>query len=279
MADKESFVVGRIPFLVCAPFFHLSLQGVPGLPQLRFLDGTPAQLNGALAQGEIVLAPTSSFEYALHAERYRLLPDLCTSGRLEIRSVRLFSHIPWEALHDKTIRLSPASATSNALCQVLSKLRYGVTPRFVLPDANTLEPKIADAQIAIGDEALLLAHRGGYPFTYDLAAEWRLWHGLPFAFGLWIVHEEMGEKFRPDVMLWKKHLHESVQVFSDHREEALARWCAVFPTTLPQADLNAFYDAADYALTESHLESLRRFYQASVQIGLLPASPSLRMWA
>src|SRR5690606_4782013 len=102
--------VGRIPFLVCAPSFHASLAG---FPSTTFTDGPPRRLNALLASGTIDCAPSSSFEYARHASAYVLLPGLCTSGRGEVKSVLLFSRVPWENLDGGRVLLSPDSDTSN----------------------------------------------------------------------------------------------------------------------------------------------------------------------
>src|SRR3989338_1639114 len=102
-SGDEILRVGRIPFLVCAPFFHASLGGLPGV---RFIDGHPRKLNGLLASGEIDCAPSSSLEYERRADRYLLLPGLCTSARGEVGSALFFSRRPWEAMEGRTVSLS-----------------------------------------------------------------------------------------------------------------------------------------------------------------------------
>ena len=88
IGSPEPLRIGRIPFLVCAPYFHASLQGLPGV---TFTDGPPRVLNALLASGAIDAAPSSSFEYARNPGDYVLIPGLCTSGRGEVKSVLLFS--------------------------------------------------------------------------------------------------------------------------------------------------------------------------------------------
>lgn len=277
--------VGRIPFLVCAPFFHRSLNGLPGI---TFTDGSPARQNAWLREGRMDLSPTSSFEYALHPDSYVLLPGLCTAGRLEIRSVRLFAQVPWTDLGGKVVRLSSASATSNALFRILSRQAYGVKPKERLPvgvdavigtGADGFAEEIL-GEVAIGDEALRLAQSGTYTFSYDLAAEWMRWQNLPFAFGLWLVRREIaeGENMRAILNEYAAHVNESVQSFLADPQMALAAWLKVYPSALPMADILDFYSSADYAFTEAHAQSLRLFFSLARQEGLIERVPDLRFF-
>ena len=85
--NPAPFVVGRLPFLISMPYFHLDAER----KRFRYLEGTPAELNVALAEGRIQLAPSSSFEALRHGSLYSLLPDICTSGFDSVGSALLFS--------------------------------------------------------------------------------------------------------------------------------------------------------------------------------------------
>ncbi len=265
--------VGRIPFLVCAPFFHDSLAGLPGI---IFRDGAPSWQNAALRRGEVDLSPTSSFEYAERPEDYVILPGLCTAGRLEIRSVRLFSRYPWSELNGRPVRLSGASATSNALFQILSSQRYGIETRICTPEVPT-DGNLA-GQVAIGDEALHLAHAGDWPYSYDLAVEWQSWQNLPFAFGLWLLRRDAAQIKTALVSRYLEHLHRSVTEFREHTQEALKHWLAIYPSRLPLPEIHAYYAAADYAFTSEHAESLKRFFTLAHVQGLVKQIPELNFF-
>jgi L-rhamnose mutarotase len=45
------------------------------------------------------------------------------------------------------------------------------------------------ARALIGDEALREDVYGNWSFRYDLATVWQAWKGLPFVFGMWIIHQ------------------------------------------------------------------------------------------
>ena len=81
------FTVGRLPFLISMPYFHLDV----GRGRFRAVEGSPAEINAALAAGRVHAAPSSSFEALRHSGLYSLIPEVCTSGFDSVGSARLFS--------------------------------------------------------------------------------------------------------------------------------------------------------------------------------------------
>jgi chorismate dehydratase len=267
--------VGRIPFLVCAPYFHASLKGVPGV---AFTDGPPRVLNGLLAAGVLDCAPSSSFEYARNAKDYLLIPGLCTSGRGEVKSVLLFSREPWEALDGKALQLSPDSDTSNALVRVLSRFRFAVEPVFVTEPhtADTDESVANTALVAIGDAALLATAAGVWPYSYDLARVWQDWQGTPLPFGVWIVREKAWRTIPEKLHEYRHHLNHSLHDFSADPEGCLRRWEKAFGLPFSVEKALDFFSTADYVLTPDHEQSLRTFFGLCVQAGLLSEAPPIQ---
>jgi chorismate dehydratase len=272
---SNSLKVGRIPFLVCAPFFHQSLSGWEGAD---FIDGPPSLQNQRLRDGLIDLAPSSSIEYAARPDDYVLIPGICTAGRLEIRSVRLFTQRPWTSMQGQIIQLSGASATSNALAKILSHQRYGVRPKWT-EFGMVRDSEECMGQIAIGDEALAMAHRGLWTFSYDLAVEWQHWQKLPFAFGMWMVQRKAAAEKALLLQRYAQHLYESVSAFRANPEQALTHWLRVYPSDLPLMDILDFYSSADYTLTEMHVQSLQLFYAFALEERLIPRIPEFRFFA
>jgi chorismate dehydratase len=268
--DPRTLRIGRIPFLVCAPYFHASLGGLPGI---EFTDGPPRALNARLASGAIDAAPSSSFEYARRPEEYLLIPGLCTSGRGEVKSVLLFSREPWESLGGKAIALSPDSDTSNALVRVLSRFRFGVEPDFVA-DGDTGAGRIV-ARAAIGDAALREAATGGWPYRYDLARVWTEWRGTSLPFGVWILRRDAFRRAPEAVRAYARHLRESLKAFFAAPAERLKAWDEAFGLPLPPDAALDFFSTADYALTESHERALADFFRLCAESGLIPKAPAL----
>ena len=267
--QSKDLQVGRIPFLVCAPYFHASLGGFPGV---QFHDGAPRLLNSLLVSGEIDCAPSSSFEYAVHPDRYVLLPGLCTSGRGEVKSVLLFSREPWEDLESQTVFLSPHSATSNALFQVLCRFHYMVEPECLEPD----EGSAFTAKVAIGYEALRESHSGRWPYKYDLGEIWKTWQGTPLPFGLWMVRTEAWQNKRQQVIEYYAHLRSSLASFFANPSAALKTWSETYPLPMPVKEALAFFPTADYELKSEHEIALYAFYGYCRQLGLLRDQPRPR---
>ncbi len=123
--------IGRIDYANCTPIFH-GLQELATGEEYQFIGGVPSRLNALLAAGEIDACPSSSIEYALHPERYLILPDISISSIGAVGSVLLFSRIPIEDLHGQTILLSSESATSVNLLRILVKKRFDCTCNFLV---------------------------------------------------------------------------------------------------------------------------------------------------
>ncbi len=276
--------VGRIPFLVCAPYFHASLTG---FPSTTFTDGPPSVLNKLLATGGIDCAPSSSFEYARHAREYVLLPGLCTSGRGEVKSVLLFSRVPWENLGGQRVVLSPDSDTSNALVRVLSRFRFAVDPVFVPPEAGQAEDtgdaedaggEPATGKVAIGDAALREAAAGDWPYRYDLARVWQEWQGVPLPLGVWILRAQAAREKPGLVAAYAQHLHASLRAFFANPDSCLDAWERVYALPLDRAAALDFFSTADYALTDGHARALTTFFGLCAELGLLESAPGLRWY-
>jgi chorismate dehydratase len=262
--------VGRIPFLVCAPFFHSTLSGSEGI---RFVDGPPSALNRELRAGRVDCAPSSSIEYGLRHREYRLFPGISTSSRLEMKSVLLLSRHPWEELGGRSVALSPDSDTSNLLFRILCSRRFRVKPE-VIADGSAPEGTLA-AALFIGDKALTESLSGRWPHRYDLADVWARWQGLPFSFGLWIVRRQSLDERPRGAARFHALLLESLAAFRADPGKALDAWTRSYSAGLPRSLMLDFYQTADYGFSSEHAESLERFYRLAFQEGYLPEMPAL----
>ncbi len=263
--------VGRLPFVVCAPFFHSTLQGADGI---RFVDGVPSFHNAELQAGRVDCAPSSSFEYGLHFRDYRLFPGISTSSTMEMKSVLFLSDVPWEDLDGVPVALSPDSATSNVLFRILCARRFGVKPHIL---AATGETAVGDAVgcVFIGDRALKESLSGKWAYRYDLADVWARWQDLPFSFGLWMVRRESLAVKADRVARYHGLLMASLAAFRADPAKALDAWTALYPTALPRSLILGFYETADYGFSPRHARSLQLFYGLAGEEGFLDASPTL----
>jgi chorismate dehydratase len=277
-ARAVPLVVGRLPFLVCAPFFHSTLPGAPAaeaLPDVRFVDGVPRFLNGELAAGRVDCAPSSSFEYGLHAADYKLFPGISTSSTMEMKSVLFLSQVPWEGLDGVPVALSADSATSNVLFRILCARRFGVRPRLLGGGGAPAEAEARAAQgrVFIGDRALRESLSGRWPHRYDLADVWARWRDLPFSFGLWMIRRDALAAKAAAVARFHRALMDSVAAFKADPGAALDAWTAAYPNELPRDLMLGFYATADYGFGEMHARSLAAYYRLAWEEGFLPAVP------
>ncbi len=266
--------VGEIPYANCIPLFH-SLRKGGGTTGLTFVRGEPATLNRMLYNGEVDLAPSSSFEYGLHPERYLLVPDLSISSGREIQSVLLFSEVPIEELGGKTVLLSKASASSNALLRILLRKRYDLDCQCRLADEDTHGTADVAARIDIGNSALkthLKQEEEG--FVYDLSVLWREFTGLPFVFALWMIRHEMVQEEKEEIYRLVGQLREAREYAEDHYLE-IGR--EIEETVgIPADDLVRYWESISYDLDDEKIASLRRYFDHACELGLIPESPSLR---
>jgi chorismate dehydratase len=250
--------LGRIGYVNCYPVYGAIDRGLVPV-EAELVTGTPSELNGLLAAGELDVSVVSAVEYAREADRYVLLPDLAVSSDGPVRSVMLFSEQPAEELDGATVLVSASSRTSVHLLELLCQDVWDVRPRLV--EART-EPRDLDALrtlphaavLVIGDGALLLSHASRYRHRYDLGEMWKRWTGLPFVFAVWAARRETPRAAMEEVhaaLLASKAW--GLAHVDDLAREAARR------TGLPMAQCAAYLSGLDYGLSYAHLEGLTSF--------------------
>jgi chorismate dehydratase len=165
--------LGRISYVNMAPLFF-------GLDaDVEEVAGVPTELNAALLDGRLDLAPISSIEYARNADRLRVLPRLCVSSEGAVDSIQLVSRAPLERV--RSVAVTPESATSAVLVRVL------------LPDAEHVPlEEDADAKLLIGDAALKSMFEDPTPH-HDLGRLWLERTGLPMVYAVFACPEPVPE--------------------------------------------------------------------------------------
>jgi chorismate dehydratase len=151
----------------------------------------PVRLNAMMRDGALDMGPVSAFEYALDAERYVLLPDLCIGARDEIVSVLLISKLPPALLGGAKIATTRESASGRNLLRVLLERRYGVSASFLEVDDPLAYAQAGEPAMVIGDAAIDAAFEFPTHEVYDLGSLWRDWTGEQSVTAVWVARREI----------------------------------------------------------------------------------------
>ncbi|MBC7843519.1 MAG: menaquinone biosynthesis protein [Gemmatimonadaceae bacterium] len=269
--------VGRIPYINTYPVYGAVDRGIVTL-DAAMIDGVPSALNARMYEGSLDVSVISAVEYAMHAERYLLLPDLAITSDGPVRSVMLFSKRPVADLDGATVLVSRSSMTSVELLSLLFRERWGVSPRLVPADAESADiahfgAEPHDARLVIGDAALLLSSgthpaSRAYPHHVDLGLAWKEWTGLPFVFAVWVAQRTTPVA---DALAVHAGLIASrdwgvahLPILADQAADA---------TGVPRQRCLQYFAGLDYRLSMPHLRGLTEFYRRLDAAGRVPARP------
>ena len=146
----------------------------------------PRKLAQLAAAGEVIAGPLPSVEYFRMEDAFERLGRFGLAVRGRAMSALLFSRLPIRQLDKAKIAVTEETSTSFMLLRLLLEQRFSLeTPNY--QRGNVEE---ADAVLLIGDEAIRMQQSNKlYPFEYDLAFEWWLWHHLPFVFAVWAIRK------------------------------------------------------------------------------------------
>jgi len=267
--------VGRIPYVNCYPVYGAIDRGVVPLAA-ELVDGVPTALNRPMAEGQLDVSVVSAVEYARHASRYLLLPDLAISCDGPVRSVALFSKRPASELDRRRVVVSRSSMTSAALLELLFEHVWGARPRLIpgdaeISDLGRFERARHEARLVIGDAALLLTAGGGsgaaatYDYVYDLGAEWKAWTGLPFVFAVWVAQRANADE---QSLAACSALRASRDWGLRHLDVLAAQAAAV--TGVDRRTCLDYLSGLDYGLSYAHLAGLTEFLRRLVLAGRVP---------
>jgi chorismate dehydratase len=261
--------LGRIGYINCYPVYGAMDRGVVPVGG-ELVTGSPSELNGLLAAGELDVSVVSAVEYARNAGAYHLLPDIAISCDGPVRSVALFSQRPVEELDGRTVLASASSRTSVHLLELLCHDVWEIRPVLVevraeAQDLDELGSLPHEAVLVIGDAALLLAAGGHYAHRYDLGEEWKAMTGLPFVFAVWAARREAPVE---QVGALHRALLESRAWGLRHLPQLADE--AARQTGIPTAVCREYLGGLNYALSYSHLEGLTSFFRRLAERGVVP---------
>jgi chorismate dehydratase len=242
----SSVRAGSVSYLNARPLTHAI-----GSP-LSLLE--PSRLAADLRAGhlDIGLVPVMEVLEA-PAGTYRVVNGVAIGAQRDVYSVYL--NYTGALGKIQTVALDPASKTSVELARLVLEKFHRLKPRYVSPD----EP--ADAQLLIGDPAII--HRQAHPEQnyLDLGEAWREQTQLPFVFAVWAMRLPLWQS------IWTARQLRQAKRTGVSRINQIAR--------------NAFErgyltEHLCYDLGEPQKRAIEKFAALLVEIGRLPAVPPLR---
>lgn len=263
--------LGDITYSNCFPV-HARLIDRPRVDDPRLIRGIPSLLNRMLDEGEIDVSPSSSIEYARHADRYVILPELVIGSRGPVRSILFLSRLNPVDLDERAVAIPTASASSVVLLKILLGMRWNVAPNYRWFDQSQENPFLfgADAALFIGDVALRPALHERVMYRFDLGDVWFRATGLPFAFAVW----QASGGSQTQLERLRALLVESRAYFREHQDRLARDHCDRFG--LPSRLLSEYWSSLSYELDDPMVEGLRTFYRLAFEMGEIETVPELK---
>src|SRR5215831_14870314 len=178
-----------------------------------------------------------------------------------VQTVLLVGQVPWQRMAE--IVLDDASRTSVLLVKLLSHAR-GLMPAYLRASHEEA------GRAARGDRGALVigdaAWDTGYPYVYDLGAEWTRATGLPFVYAVWAGRP--GALTPSDVAALKDSLRQGLAA-----RQTIARSFAASRGGEPARYERYLTTHIRYALGSDELAGLSEYYLRCHRAGLLDALP------
>lgn len=264
--------VGKISYANTIPFYHkLSAGG----GEWVVVEGHPTEINRLMQDECVDIAPISSLEYAMHPERYWLLPGVCIGCRGFSGSVLLISKEKMERLNGKTVALTDASLSSQALLRILLKQHYGFENNFVEGSGDPARMLAsADACLAIGDRALFF-RPDQFVYKYDLGELWHLWTGKPFCFSVWAVRRSFYERQPESVLSFHTQIIGNTKRNLEDLKLLIEENLSLSQEDERFASVYGYFSNLRFHLDDEMKAGLLHYFQLACELQLIPAVPRL----
>jgi chorismate dehydratase len=245
--------------------------------RIAFIRQVPAQLNQAMARGEIDLGPISSFSYAEHASSYVALADLSVSAKGRVGSLFLFSKKPIEELNGARIALTNTSATTVNLLKIILDKFYDYEISYV-----TQEPVFeqmmqdADAALLIGDDAIQAKRTAVNLHVYDLGELWHRFTGYSMTYAVWAVRKEVLAA-HGDLLA---EVHASFLASKEQTRKNTGPLIDYVHTHFggEKEEWIRYFQGLQHDFGDEQRIGLEYYYRCAAELGLLPAPATVDLW-
>jgi chorismate dehydratase len=179
--ERSRLRMGAVSYLNTAPLVWGMMHG-PQREQVDLSFSIPSVCAERVENGAVDVGLVPVAEIA--RQGLEIVPGVGITCLGAVRSILLFSRVPWDRV--RTLAADLSSRTSVQLARVILRERYGAEPEITLEEP-VLEAMLskADAALIIGDPALRLPLDELQVEWLDLGAEWLALTGLPMVFAAW----------------------------------------------------------------------------------------------
>ena len=246
-----------------------------GLENIILKKGHPVYINRLMKEGQVLVAPISSYEYIKNEKNYVLIKEACIASKAECGSVLLFSNRKFEDLAGCTVALPDDSATSAEMLKILLKKKgiFLQEINFVphkyelnLPDFLSPRGKI-DAVLYIGNNALISAAKyNDKIIQYDIGRLWKDTTGFPPVFGVWAARADWAINHADDFQKIKLLIGKAVEAgLGMYFNEIIKKASA--DLFLPENTIRDYLSAKiKYDYTPEHEAGLEYFKELTYEI-------------
>lgn len=263
------FTVGCVPYVNAIPLVEM-FEEMGAASPVMVVYKVPSELPALLESGQVQAILVSSID-ALRIPNRTMAEAVCIGSRDKVKSVRLFSKVPFGEI--KTLAWDASSMTSNRLAMILLRELHGVQPETVVmpPDLKSMLNQ-ADACVLIGDIGMMSDGTGLE--IMDLGESWRQLTGKPFVWAAWIGAEGL----EPELVWWLQRAaacagSERVgepDFIKRNREAMVAK--AMLKANWPEATARDYFEnVMAYHLDDDLLEGLREFQRRLLANGFADA--------
>lgn len=217
----RKYRVGAVGYLNTAPLVWGMLHG----PQREAVDlslAIPAVCAQEVEEGKTQIGLVPVAEVA--RQELEIVPGVGISCLGAVRSILLFSRVPWEQVG--TLAADSSSRTSVQLARVILRERFGVEPEITAqkPELEAMMQQ-AEAALIIGDPALRIDPGNTLYRWLDLGQEWFDLTQLPMVFAVWagkpkLPLEELSDLTIASYEFGKKRLGEIIA--SEHAQRGIS---------------------------------------------------------
>jgi chorismate dehydratase len=174
--------IAAVSFLNARPL----IAGLDREPRVALTTDVPARLADRLDTQAADAALVPVVDLAAASGAWDIVSDACIGCDGETLTVRVFSHVPPEAV--RVIHADTHSHTSVVLARLIWARHYGRSVD-VIPTDMAGRPADCETLLLIGDK-VVTSRPAGFAHELDLGSAWKQWTGLPFAFAVWAARPE-----------------------------------------------------------------------------------------